>query len=121
MWKLGACVAALVTVVAVGTAGRAEAFEQTGFVTSIWCDDILAVRADGVGFLEIEWREVEEPTMHIYKDDSGPWAFTRHYRELVLYNEQQVVYRVTARDIEQIGREGQLFEQYSYCPYDLPE
>jgi hypothetical protein len=116
MWKLGACAVVLVTVMTMGTAGRAEAFEQTDFITSVLCDDTLVVRADGVGFLEIEWREVSEPTLHIYKDESGPWALTRHYRELVLYNERQVVYRVTAHDIQQLGREGQLFDQYSYCP-----
>jgi len=119
MWKLGACVAALATAMAIGTAGRAEAFEQTNFVTSVECDDILAVRADGVGFLEIEWREVSEPTLHRFRDDSGPTVLSRHYRELVLYNEQQVVYRVTAQDAAQVGRVGELFDHYSYCPYDL--
>jgi hypothetical protein len=121
MWTTGACAVALATVLAVGTAGRAEAFEQTDYITSVWCDDVLVVRVDGVGFLEIEWREAGEAALHNYKDDSGPAVLTRHYRELVLYHENQIVYRVTAHDVQQLGREGLLFEQYSYCPYDLRE
>jgi hypothetical protein len=119
MWSVGAGVVALAMVVTVGTAGRAEAYERTEYVTSAYCEDILAVRAEGVGILEIEWREVNEPTFHTYRP-AGVWSLTRNVTELVLYNETQVVYRVIAHDLQGMNREGFLIEHSSYCPYTLP-
>lgn len=120
MWRVGACAVALATVVTMATSGRAEAFEQTEYVTSTYCEDILVVRAEGVGVLEIEWRDVDERDFHRYRPTMGAWSLSRNRIELDLFNENQVVYRAIAHDIESPPREGSVIEHSSFCPYTLP-
>lgn len=127
MWRLGACAAALVTIVTMGTAGRAEAFEQTEFVTSPHCPDgpgdynsVLVVEVEGVGILEIEWREMNESTFHVHREATVNSMY-RNVIDLVLSEENQIVYRAKAHDLRageggrDILREGFLIGHSSYC------
>jgi hypothetical protein len=126
MWKLGIAVVALAMVVALGTTGRAEAFEQTEYVTSPHCPDgpgnynaVIVVEVEGVGVLEIEWREVNEPTFHVHREASVHSTY-RNIIDLVLREESQIVYRAKAHDLRAgdgsvVLREGFLIRHSSYC------
>jgi hypothetical protein len=126
IWKIGVVVVALAMVVALGATGRAEAFEQTEYVTSPHCPDgpgdydaVIVVEVEGVGVLEIEWREVDEPSFHVHREASVHSMY-RNIIDLVLREESQIVYRAKANDLRAgdgsvVLREGSLIRHSSYC------